>query len=278
MRKPVQRLSAYFAISEKEANGFIILSGIMLLMVVCPYWYRIIYQSYKEKESQLIIVPADISPDYSDNVFLSFPFDPNNASTEDLHSLGFSASLVQRIEKYRDAGGKFKIKSDLKKIYGFPDETYDKFYDCIQLPDSVVVKQKVPLKEDLYVKKTDINKATAPELQNVKGIGPVLSGRIVKYRELLGGFVSVDQLKEVYGMPIETLDKIRSQLFVAQDFIPKQISLSNNPYHPYLASGQRKYLSTLRKMHPDLSGEALLDSCRFSAEDYKKISPYLQSD
>lgn len=278
MRKPAQRLSDYFSVSEKEANGFIILSGIMLLFLAFPYWYRIFYQQYRATESQLVLISTTDASNCSDESSSFFPFDPNTASKEDLSTLGLPVALAQRIEKYRNAGGKFKVKSDLKKIYGFPEEVYDRLYEFIQLPDSIVVIKKTPLKEPLYTSKIDINRATARELQRLKGIGPVLSGRIVKYRDLLGGYVSIDQLEDVYGIQTETLDKVKSQLFVATDFLPKQINLHNNPYHPYLTSQQRKCLSTIRKKHPDISGGALFDSCQFSAEDRKRINPYWQPD
>jgi len=277
MKRPVQRLSNYFTISEKEANGFIILSGIMLFLLVCPYWYRIIHQQYGAGESQLIIASTiTASADYSDESFSLFPFDPNNVSAEDLHTLGLSASLVQRIEKYRNAGGKFKIRSDLKKIYGFPDEIYARLYDFIQLPDSVIIKRKAPLKETPHISKININRATEQELQSLKGIGPVLSGRIIKYRELLGGYISIDQLKEVYGMDTALVDRIKADLFVSPDFSPRQILLQDNPYHPYLNKQQRKCLLAVRKKYPDTAGETLIDSCGFSPEDIIKLRPYLK--
>src|SRR5690606_31569388 len=54
----------------------------------------------------------------------------------------------------------------------------------------------------------DLNKATADELQQVKGIGPAYSERIVKYRDLLGGFIDQDQLNEVYGLKEETIEEL----------------------------------------------------------------------
>lgn len=60
----------------------------------------------------------------------------------------------------------------------------------------------------------DINRCDTSELKKLSGIGPVLSLRIVKYRYLLGGYASSDQLMEVYGLPAETFDRIRDQIYV----------------------------------------------------------------
>ena len=45
----------------------------------------------------------------------------------------------------------------------------------------------------------DLNTADSTTLMALKGIGPVFSVRIVKYRELLGGYYETAQLQEVYG-------------------------------------------------------------------------------
>jgi len=46
----------------------------------------------------------------------------------------------------------------------------------------------------------EINTATIEQLQSIPGIGPSRSNGILKYRELKGGFSSLDQLDEVYSL------------------------------------------------------------------------------
>ena len=58
----------------------------------------------------------------------------------------------------------------------------------------------------------DINRATAEEWADLPGIGPVLSRRIVKFRSALGGFVSLDQLQEVYGLDSAVIAHVRPSL------------------------------------------------------------------
>lgn len=60
----------------------------------------------------------------------------------------------------------------------------------------------------------DINLATAAEWERLPGWGKVLSNRTVKFRKSLGGFVSVDQLKLVYGLDASIVEKNRSQMTV----------------------------------------------------------------
>jgi competence protein ComEA len=48
--------------------------------------------------------------------------------------------------------------------------------------------------------KLDINTASAQELDALPGVGPVMAGRIVAYRQAHGAFTSVDQLQDVSGI------------------------------------------------------------------------------
>ena len=60
----------------------------------------------------------------------------------------------------------------------------------------------------------DINKADAGQLQVVPGIGEVLAGRIVSYRDEMGGFTSVEELLDVEGIGPAKLERIREYIKV----------------------------------------------------------------
>lgn len=72
--------------------------------------------------------------------------------------------------------------------------------------------------ESKYLKKKnepiDINTATAEQWETLSGIGPVLSKRIVKFRDGLGGFYKVDQVAETFGLPPETFELIKPLLHI----------------------------------------------------------------
>ena len=75
----------------------------------------------------------------------------------------------------------------------------------------------------------DINGCDSAALVALPGIGPVLSARIIKYRKLLGGFASVEQLKEVYGLPEETYEMIKGRLYADSSGIRK-ININSSGY------------------------------------------------
>jgi competence protein ComEA len=57
-----------------------------------------------------------------------------------------------------------------------------------------------------------LNRATAEDLDRIPGIGPGLARRIIEFRQALGSFSSLDQLKEVNGIKEKTYEKIKGYL------------------------------------------------------------------
>jgi len=126
----------------------------------------------------------------------------------------------------------------------------------------------------------DINRADSTGLLPLPGIGPVFAGRIVKYRNLLGGFVSADQLLEVYGLTGETLDMIRDRISIDTSGIRK-IRLESATFrellrHPYLDYEQVKALVNYRDFSGGIgSYRDLLDNSILPDTVLQRVLPYL---
>lgn len=125
-----------------------------------------------------------------------------------------------------------------------------------------------------------INTSDSLTLQRLRGIGPVLSSRIVRYRESLGGFVSKEQLREVYGLTDSTYDGIAPHL--VEDSVPvRQIDINTATIaqlrrHPYLDYYQAKAIVQLREQQgPYSSVEDVQRVPLIEPETYNKIRPYL---
>ncbi|MEZ4775054.1 MAG: helix-hairpin-helix domain-containing protein [Bacteroidia bacterium] len=66
----------------------------------------------------------------------------------------------------------------------------------------------------------DINLADSAQWVSLKGIGPILAKRILNYRRSLGGFSSIEQVAQVYGLSQETFETIAPYLFVNEITAP----------------------------------------------------------
>ena len=119
----------------------------------------------------------------------------------------------------------------------------------------------VPLDADLAkAKKTvqspviDINAADSLEWKALPGIGPVLCKRIVKFRDKLGGFHSIDQVGETYGLSPETFETIKPRLRYSTPHVGlelKGLDARQAVSHPYVSWEQAKALERLAQKHPD---------------------------
>ncbi|TAE00613.1 MAG: hypothetical protein EAZ97_05425 [Bacteroidetes bacterium] len=225
-----------------------------------------------------------------------FAFNPNEIGEEEWEKLGIPKFLAKRIENFKSKAGKFRYKEDLQKIYDFPPETYEKLASYIELPsksekfDSKTndqqnlasnEKQKSDAPANKYAKKEavifDLNQADTSVLKQIKGIGTVLSERIVSFREKLGGFYSLEQLNDVYGISPETVLEIKKYARLNKDAGIKKVNInSDNFKHLYLPYNVFKTVNSYRKQHGNFSKpEDLLKTKVVDEKILEKISPYL---
>lgn len=127
----------------------------------------------------------------------------------------------------------------------------------------------------------DINKADSIDFEKLPGIGEKLSARIVKYRERLGGYIMIEQLKEIYGMQDSNFLKFRHRIKVEDGFKPHQIAINRASYsdlrrHPYLSHLFVKSVLAYIKMHGFVSGEdELFKLGSISKDEAMKVLAYL---
>lgn len=132
---------------------------------------------------------------------------------------GVPPVVANRIVAYRDAIGGFRNIDDLARVYGLTQTVLDNnrsflFVNPLTAPNrsSSLGRDRWQAPPTYQGPTLDINTATPEQLEKLPGIGTVLSQRIVNYRALLGGYTSLDQLEQVYQLPVEVLDQIREYL------------------------------------------------------------------
>ncbi len=124
-----------------------------------------------------------------------FSFDPNSADKGTLLSLGFYEEVANRLLKYREAGGRFRSKADLKKVYGLSDPFYKRLEPYISIKAEFNTKTK-PLSDSFL--ELSLNHASFGQLIKLPNMDHKIAGRILKYRDILGGYADLNQLYNVY--------------------------------------------------------------------------------
>jgi len=287
---------AFFGLSRRETQGFIILLPLLLLSVFIMPTYHLWKASQKQdfsKESKELdsLLARWTWEEKKDSILkeadhVLFTFNPNTSTKEDLIRLGFSNQLATRIHNYRTKKGRFVIKSDLLKIYGMDSGLYKRVFAFINLPEERETKKSaLPAINETAVslpkEKFDINQADTTQLISIYGIGSKLSQRIIKYKNQLGGFISMNQLSEVYGLDTAVINELNRKAYVTSDYQPKKININSATEkelstHPYIKYSLAKAITTYRFQHgnfnsvEDLKKIALIDETF-----YNKIKPYL---
>lgn len=217
-------------------------------------------------------------------------FDPNKVTEEELLAMGLEKRVVKIWLNYRNAGKIFRKKEDVEKIYGITPEFFKEIENFIQLSDNQFITKNLDNSNKLQNAKysasesnfkIDINTATMEELLRLHGIGHIFASRIIKYREDLGGFVAVNQLKEIENLPDSSFNSIAPLLKLSGTIQQTHINKLNitEIRHPYLTTKQVSILKRYKINHGDL--KSLTDMSNlgiFSAQQIDKLKPYLAFD
>jgi competence ComEA-like helix-hairpin-helix protein len=220
-----------------------------------------------------------------------FPFDPNTASELELLTLGVEKNIVKNLIKYREKGGHFYKKDDLKKIYNFSEIDFLRLCNYIQINDNQKsthnyfssskqgATEKAEKKEQSLL--IDVNTASQSEWLQLHGIGVTFANRICEYREKLGGFASLEQLKETNGLPDSVYYHIVPFLRISP--ITRKLHINKASIeelaHPYVSRKQAEVLARYRMNHGAfVNFEDLKKTGVFTDKNIEKLKSYILFD
>jgi competence ComEA-like helix-hairpin-helix protein len=222
-----------------------------------------------------------------------FPFNPNTIGVDDWMALGLSEKQANVIEHYKAKGGKFRKPEDILKIFVLNDQKKQELLPYVRIEtesNAIATNTETPAAPKEEFKKVfptfsykpffiDVNKADSAGFEKLYGIGPKLAARIVKYREWLGGFTHVEQVKEVYGIADSTFNKFRVNLVISKVAL-KKININTATYeefkeHPYTRPFAG-YIIKYRKSNSLFkSPEQIARVPNMTDSIYKKLLPYV---
>ena len=300
----MKHLFELFRLNQREQRGVKVLLFIIFIFLLIhlilplqqnrlPIKYDLIVHKEKEElpeyESNYSEIEDKKYPVQKKEIAY-FTFDPNSLDEAGWEALGLTNKQIKGILNYRSKGGRFRNKYDLAKMYSLSPQDVERLTPFVQIKQEQI-NPYVP-QENAYTTRRkesfrkvliNVNDADTNSWMEVRGIGPVFSKRIVKFRDALGGFHDINQLKEVYGIPEDILDRIYQQIQLMpkshKRILINQISIDSLAKHPYVRYKRARTIINYRVQHGNFKELADLKKIlSLDEEFFIKIEPYLDFD
>lgn len=299
----------YFSFTKKERTGIYVLLALIAICITLPQFFK--RATFSEEVHVEVMKLQKAPPEqenrsregrtsyhyngsaYNDGYYVPekeepvkatlFPFDPNTLDASGWKKLGINERTSRTIHHYLSKGGKFRNAADLQKMYSLSKEDFERLmpYISIATPPPTITPGRLPV---TYVKAPpaiiDINQADTTAFIALPGIGSKLANRIVNFREKLGGFYSVQQVAETFGLPDSTFQLIQPRLQCGR--IPLQKININTAdantlkQHPYIRWNMANAIVQYRQQHGLFrKPEELQQIVLITPELYQKIAAYI---
>ena len=242
---------------------------------------------------------AEEREDYSDHPAATynssgnslFVFDPNTISEADWKKLGVRDKTIKTIRNYLSKGGRFRKPEDLSKVYGLSEKDVMRLLPFVKInaeqhraneyetaKNGIV--QNPSERNTNYLQTIDINDADTSLFIQLPGIGSKLARRIINFRDKLGGFYSVDQVGETFGLADSVFQKLKSRL-ICGETATKKININtataadlNN--HPYINWSLSNAIVTYRTQHGHFKTLSEIEQIQLLDQgQLAKLLPYL---
>lgn len=288
----------YFAFSGKERIGIYTLLVLIVVSMMAPRFFSSPSLN-KELAAEAVHLekapPAPPEKEFTPRLTYDrtlkpgrpatlFPFNPNTLDESGWKKLGLPDRTVRTILNYRSKGGRFRNTADLQKMYGLKQADFERLLPYVQIEAPPPLYNNKERQSVKYVKAPpaviDINQADTTAFISLPGIGSRLAGRIVNFRSKLGGFYSVDQVGETFGLPDSTFQLIKCRLQCAPLAVQKininTADANTLKQHPYIRWNVANAIVQYRQQHGVFSSrEQLQQIVLVTPGLYQKIEQYI---
>ena len=281
-------LKSHFALSRSQQNGIFLL---VVLIIILQLFIFLDFSS-EPKTDELDQTEIEnfrrqldsinrTNPVAKDTIY---PFNPNYLTDFKAYQLGLNTLEIDRLLEYRRSGKWVNSAEDFKNVTKVSDSILSKIAPSFRFPEWTQKNNRFVEQKKIAEKSTtisDLNVASAEDLKTINGVGEVLSQRIIKYRNSIGGFISSIQLKDVYGLSPEVIERIelKFQVITKPQVELKNInSISEDELSeiPYFNSKIAKGIISYRKLHERISSfEELSKIEAFPYDKIDRIKLYL---
>ncbi|WPR72829.1 helix-hairpin-helix domain-containing protein [Flavobacterium sp. NG2] len=292
----MKNIKSYFLFSKEQRNGIFLL--VLIIITIQASWY--FYNTTKVKdcltskeEKQWLAMQSQVDSLKAVSFEKKYeikPFNPNFITDYKGYKLGMSVAEIDRLLAFRKTNQYVNSAKEFQNITKVSDSLLATISPYFKFPDWVTNKKEpkeyVKYEKASFYKKEkisiiDINTATQDDLMKINGIGPGFSERIINFRESLGGFVSMEQMQDVWGLPPDVITKLNANFKIVPSSHLKKIDINNASLKeiaqfPYFRYAIAKEIVTYRSMNGDIKNVADLTKIKgLSIEKATIIALYL---
>ncbi|HEY3390595.1 MAG TPA: helix-hairpin-helix domain-containing protein [Prolixibacteraceae bacterium] len=296
-----------FSFSKKERRGIVSLLLIIFILIVVGKLIPLFIPSEKTdfskwEEEVKTYLSNNEKPISGEKQLHLVEFNPNEVDSGNLANMGVPSGVAANWLKYIEKGGRFRDNDEVKKIYGMTPSLFNHLDSFMVIPKggppqvngsrkSFTDKSNKEFKRDTIFRPTfskfkkepvnviELNSADSIQLLAIPGIGPVFASRIIRYRNLLGGYYTVEQLREVYGMREENFTAV-AKYFTANPSSLKTFNINFSTVrelgrHPYVGFKTARKIFNLRDKKGKFSSPEDL-SAVVASDSLKRLIPYVK--
>lgn len=289
------KLKTYFKFTSQQRTGIFLLLLIIigLQTAFCFLEVKIKDDNLPEKQQWLSFQSEIDSLKIEKENFKPtiYPFNPNFITDFKGYKLGMSTAEIDRLLEFRKKNQYVNSAEEFQALTKVSDSLLAVISPYFKFPDWVKNKKNYKpyekFENQAYAKKEkipiiDINIASQEDLIKVYGIGPALSERILKQKEILGGFVSMEQMNDVWGLSPEVVEKLKERFKIGVIPAVKKIKINDASakelqQFPYFRYPLSKEIVIYRSMNNGIkNSEDLMKIKGFPMEKVQVIEKYLE--
>ena len=215
-------MKSHVTFSKQQRHGIFLLVTIIVVLQALYFYLRFPEPEILVDSEALVSLEREVDSlkqiEIANRIPKLYPVNPNYINDYRGMLFGMSNQEIDRLLAFRKTGRWINSVAQFQGVTKVSDSLLETIKPYLKFPEWTKNKKTVfssPEKNKTYAQKADLNTATAEALQRVSGIGPVLSERIIKYRNsFVGGFIADVQLTDVYGLTPESISNINKMFTV----------------------------------------------------------------
>ncbi|RED22162.1 competence ComEA-like helix-hairpin-helix protein [Flavobacterium cutihirudinis] len=291
-----KNIKAYLKFTRLQRAGILILFLIIIMLQLIYFFVDFTQkETFFSNKEQWLSLQNEINEAkliHKNESHTVKSFNPNFISDYKGYKLGLSVKEMDRLLEFRKENKFVNSAEEFQEVTKVSDSLLATISPFFKFPDWIKNKsnfksekkeyaQKADFKKEV-IKVLDINQASPEDLIKIYGIGEALSARIIKQREIVGYFVSMEQMNEIWGLSADVVAELNSHFKVVLPSDSKKIaindaSLKELSQFSYFRYALAKQIVTYRSMNGNFNNIEDLSKIKgFPVEKAKIIALYLE--